>query len=92
MKTDSAPIGSIFIICVSFIYPISIYLYINKNRFRLESDAQEHKIFIRMHAKVFKNIRHYRMERLGLGFTLIVHFRKLAYSALLVFLIHYSGP
>ena len=41
-----------------------------------------------MHGAAFYNLRYYRKNRMGLGFIFFVHYRRIIYSVIIVFMIN----
>ena len=65
------------------------YFYLRSNVERLE-DVDEENLRLK-HRAVFASLRYFRKERMGLGFTLFIHYRRLAYSLIIVLLTDYPG-
>ena len=74
-----------FIIC----YHIITYKYLSTRVDRLE-DVDEENLRMK-HRAVFANLRYYRKERMGLGYTFFIHYRRLFYSIIIVLLQDYPA-
>ena len=75
--------GPLSILSFMLAYPILTYLYLLKNKERLDNPNE--KYFHEKHRTVFGSLRYYREERMGLGFILFIHYRRLFYSFIIVF-------
>ena len=80
----SFSLSPVSILMFMLVYPVITYWYLKKNVKLLENVEYEN---IRMkHKAVFANLRYYRKNRMGLGFTLFVHYRRLIFSIIIVFM------
>lgn len=80
--------GPLVILGCMLAYPLGMYVFCKLNEDRL--DNPHDKYFQDKHRVVFGSLRYYRKERMGLGFILIIHYRRLFYSFVIVFLIEFS--
>ena len=77
-------------IAVFFVYPLAAYSYSKMNlhvMMRFEKDNH----FTRAHGAVWKHLRYYRIERMGLGYMLIPHFRRFLFCIMMVNLQKYMS-
>ena len=80
----SFSLSPVSILVFMLIYPVGTYWYLKKNVKLLEDVDYEN--IRKKHKAVFANLRYYRKNRMGLGYTLIVHYRRLIFSVIIVFM------
>ena len=81
---DYKQIAPLLILIFFSVYPIVTYCYLSHHLDWLNNILNE--TFRHKHRAVFAGLRYYRKRRMGLGYILFIHYRKLAFSFVIVVL------